>query len=101
MEISWEVTDDKIKKLTGIDHPIAKQSIWLDLTSEGQLDKGPGKNVALGALREAVGQNKPGKAWAPSHLNNAVATILVKGEKDKSNPDITYARVTRVSKATS
>jgi hypothetical protein len=101
MEISWAVTDDKIKKLTGMELPTAKQSIWLDLTPEGGLDKGAGKNVALGQVREALGQNKPGKPWSPSHIMNGMATILVKGEKDKQNPDITYARVTRVSKATS
>lgn len=100
MEINWAVTSDDVKKKTGLDKPIAKQSIWLDLNGQGQLLTGAGKNIGLGALREALGQNKPGKLWAPSYLNNAVATILVKGEKDKQNPDVVYARVTRVSKAT-
>ncbi len=100
MEISWEVTDEKVKKLTGLEKPTARQTIWLDLTAEGQLATGAGKNIGLGALREAVGQNKPGKPWSPSHLMNAIATILVKGEKDKTNPEVVYARVTRVSKAT-
>lgn len=53
------------------------QDIWLDLTPQGTIDMSEGKNVALGRLREAVGQNKPGKPWSFQQLVGQAARILV------------------------
>jgi hypothetical protein len=55
-----------------------------------------GKNVSLGKLREAVGQNKPGKPWSPAHLNGAQLDVLVTHRADKDTGDI-YAEVKRVA----
>lgn len=38
-------------------------SLILDLTPAGTLDMSKGKNIGLGILREAVGQNVAGKSW--------------------------------------
>jgi hypothetical protein len=98
MEVLWEIldSDGKLKKITGLEKNTVRQSIWLDM-HEGKLEVGPGKNIGLGRLREAVGQNKPGKEWAPSHLNQQMATIQVKGQLNKMDNEI-YAQVSRVSK---
>lgn len=55
-----------------------RQTIWLDVTAQGNLDLSKGKNVQLGRLRDAVGQNVPGQAWMPSMLVGNVARIFVK-----------------------
>ena len=99
LEVTWEPMDESVKKATGLDHPQVRQAIWLDLTPQGGLDASKGKNVQLGKLREAVGQNKDGKKWTIAHLNNAVATILVEHRPDKNDPSIVYANVKKVAAA--
>lgn len=64
----------------------------LDLNT-GKPETGPNKNVALGRLREALGQNKPG--WAPSALLGAGPFIgLVKHTQGKDGN--TYADIVKV-----
>lgn len=55
-----------------------RQTVWLDITSQGALDMGKGRNVQLGRLRDALGQNVAGQPWMPSMLLGNVATINVK-----------------------
>jgi len=76
------------------------QGIFLDLTDQGGLDMGKGKNVDLGRLRDAVGQNaKPG--WKFTDLIGA-GPVMVKivHEKDQNDDTKKYARVARVVKIT-
>lgn len=40
----------------------------LDINAEGHLEFGPNKNIALGQLRAAVGQNNPGESWSIRNL---------------------------------
>lgn len=77
MDVTWKVDDEAAREATGLEMPTVRQSIFLDLTGSGGLDTGKGKNVQLGRLREAVGQNGPGP-WAPSMLVGNVATISIK-----------------------
>jgi hypothetical protein len=98
MEVIWSVLDPKVKEITGIEEPTVRQSIWLDLGPTGALLTDKGKNVGLGKLREALGQNKQGKAWAPSHLVGGRAKISVKGVTNKKDGEI-YAQVEKVAHA--
>jgi hypothetical protein len=54
-----------------------RQSIFLDLTEQGTLDRGKNKNVQLGRLRDALSQNGP-QPWNPGMLSGGVAKVLVK-----------------------
>lgn len=92
IDIIWEVTDEEVRKKLGYT-PKPRQSMILDLTSSNGLDMAKGKNVALGRLREAVGQNKDGQAWGPSMLKGCVATISIKHRTDKEDPAKVYAEV--------
>lgn len=76
-DVTWVVDDDAAREVTGMAEPTVRQTIWLDITDAGGLDFGKGKNVGLGRLREAVGQNKPGKPWAPGMLVGQVAKLKV------------------------
>lgn len=88
LDLVWEVLDEESKKVTGMSKPTVKQGLFLDLTPEGALDMGKGKNVQLGKVREAVGQNKEGRAWSPAMLQGTVATILVKHRPDEKTGEV-------------
>lgn len=96
MDVFWHILDEESKKVTGMDKPICKQSIFLDWTQEKGLDNSKAKNVQLGALRTAVGQNSKGKKWHPNMLNGAMALCHIVPDKD--DPE-NYSKVTKVAKA--
>ena len=76
LDITWGVDDASVTEATGMDEPTVRQSVFLDLTPDGGLDLGKGKNVQLGRLREALGQNGP-DAWSPSMIEGNVAMVSV------------------------
>lgn len=94
----WEILDDSVRMDLEREHVyVESNGMFLDLDETGALDTGRGKNVDLGRLRLAVGQNeKPG--WKFTDLNEQIATVRVAHIKDK-NSDVTRAKVTRVSAA--
>lgn len=55
---------------------------WLDLTPSGGLELGDNKNVRLGQLRQALGQNEPGKPWAFAMLQDQPLKIKVDHDKE-------------------
>lgn len=79
LDIVWRIDDPegKVKAVTGLDENAARQSVFLDLLSNGGFDLAKGKNVQLGKVRDAVGQNVPGQPWAPGNLKGAVASIKI------------------------
>lgn len=96
MDVNWHILDDESKKVTGMAKPTCRQSVFLDLTTEGSLDNGKGKNIQLGRLREAVGQNSKGKKWSPGMLVSATALCHIEpAVKEPEN----YSNVTKVAKA--
>lgn len=76
LDVTWSIDDAGVTEATGMDSPSVRQSIFLDVSESGGLDLGKGKNVGLGRLREALGQNT-GAAWSPSMLEGNVATVMV------------------------
>lgn len=89
MTVKWEIDDpDKSLEKQIARKPIVTQSIMLDITSEGALDMGEGKNVQLGRLREAVGQNANGRPWSPAMLIGQMARINVKHRVNPENGDL-------------
>lgn len=78
LDVTWEIDDEGVRASTGMDSPRVRQSIFLDINEQGGLESGPNKNVQLGKLREALGQNNPGRPWAPSMMEGQVARISVK-----------------------
>lgn len=96
LNLTWTIDDDNVRKETGLEKPTVRQTIWLDLTPQGGLDMGKGKNVGLGKLREALGQNRPGQAWSPGLLNGQVAMVMVAHRSGK-NPGEIFADVKAVS----
>jgi len=77
LDISWAILDDGVKAELQMEKPTARQNIFVNVTPQGGLDWGRNKNIALGRLREAVGQNRPGRAWSPTHLMGQMAKVNV------------------------
>src|SRR5687768_8163557 len=77
LDVVWGVDDEQVIASTGMKSPIVRQTVFLDITESGGLDKGKGKNVQLGKLRDAVNQNQNGKPWQPGMLIGQVAKIKV------------------------
>lgn len=98
MDVTWGIDDPQVKAVTGLDESTVRQSIWLDITESGGLDVAKGKNVGLGRLREAVGQNTAGRPWAPSNLVGQPARVKVTHTSSKDDSSIIYANVSAVTK---
>jgi len=77
MEVIWIIDSQEVRDLIGMEEPTVRQSIWLDVNENGGLEFGKNKNIGLGKLREALGQNTGG-AWGPGQLLGQVATVNVK-----------------------
>jgi len=72
-----------------------RQQLFLDLTDDGMLDVSPGRNIALGKVRLAAGQNTD-EEWTMLDLKGAaVGGIQVKHNINKDTQDV-YAEVTSV-----
>lgn len=98
LDITWNLIDEDAKKAAGRDKVIVRQSIFIDITANGGLDLGKGKNITLGKLREALGLNKPG--FRLNDLRGAgPAKVIVIEEPDKKDPSIIRNRVTSVGKS--
>lgn len=99
LDLEWTINDDggALKEYLGRE-PKVRQGVMLDLNSSGGLEFGKGRNVGLGQLREALGQNLTGRPWAFSMLGGQVAKIQVKHTLDANNGK-TYVNVTKVTKA--
>lgn len=64
------------------DGKVVRFSAWLDLSETGALETGPNKNVQLGQLRTALGQNNPGQSWKFSDLIGGILQVGIKHDKD-------------------
>lgn len=99
LDIIYNVmVDEQVRQRIGLpDNPTVRQSIFLDLTPSGGLAFGPNRNVKLGKLREAVGQNT-GKPWSPLMLVGAGPLLVkVKHRIDQDDPDMVYTEVSRTA----
>ena len=82
-----------LEETMGMDRLTVRQGLFLDIGANGAIAIGPNKNVKLGRLRDAVGQNKDCK-WNFAMLKGAgPLKIAVSVKPDKDDPTIVYNRV--------
>jgi len=93
LDITHLIHDAELAEKMGMDRLVVRQGIFLDIEPNGVIALGPNKNVKLGRLREAVGQNKPGP-WNFQMLKGAgPLRISVSIKPDREDPTILYNRV--------
>jgi len=90
------VTDPAVAQSLGRQQATTRLTLWLDTEADGRLSTGKGKNVNLGQLREALGQNNDA-AWTFDKLIGA-GPIKVMTEVQESKQGAKFSNVTRVGK---
>ena len=93
LDVFWGIDDAVLSERLGRDKLTSKQRLFLDVDETGRLMVGTGQNVALGRLRDAVGQNGP-RPWSPSMLVGQAGTVLVENYLYEGE---TYDRVKKVT----
>lgn len=89
-----------------VDERIVSASIFMDVLQEdndrvlagvaqvGAPDFGTDKNINLGQLREAIGQNAAGVSWNPHMMGGQQLLVYVSHQPNKSKPGEEFATVT-------
>jgi len=80
LAVTWLIDSEEVREHTGMPEPTCRQTIWLDLDENGKLAGGSNKNIGLGKLRDALGQND-GSPWSPSMLLGQPAYVHVAPDK--------------------
>jgi hypothetical protein len=97
-DVKFNIIDHDLKTALGRESIVAFAGITLDITTSGQLDMGPNKNLALNRLRDACGMNVPGKPFSPMNLKGQMCRIAITHEPAKDGSGEIYDRVTGYSK---
>ena len=98
LNVMWIIDDQEVRDFTGMPEPTCRQSVWLDVNDNGALESGANKNVGLGRLRDALGQND-GKPWSPSMMEGQVAMVQIKHTPAKDGSGNIFSNVVQVAKA--
>lgn len=93
LDCGWHILSEELQTEMDMKKIVVNQSVFLDFTADGRLEFGTNKNVELGRLREALGQNT-GKPWSPQDLIGAgPITIKVGHRVDSNDPSKVYNSV--------
>ena len=99
LDLIWSIQDQELLLKLGRTKFTVKQSLFLDMTPQGQLDRSKGKNVQLGKVREATRQNDPNRPWVPGHLKGAGPCLINVTQRPDKNSDAIYNDVKSVTAA--
>lgn len=99
LDVTWELFDPELAAKLGRDKLTVRQSVFLDITPQGGLDRGKGKNVQLGRIRDALNQNDPTKPWSPQQLRGAGPAVVRVTQRASEDGQVIYNDVKGVSKA--
>ena len=98
LKVTLLLIDEEVLATIDMDKPTVPLDLFLDLDESGSLAMGNNKNVQLGRLREAVGQNIEGTPWAPSQLLGAGPLMAKVGHRwNKETGEGPYAEVKKVT----
>ncbi len=95
MDVVWSIQDETIKGEMNLDEVNVPQGLLLEMNGGTAIDFGTNRNMALKNVMKATGADKV-KSFNLGALLHQVAWVKVEHEQDKRNPDVQYARVTRV-----
>lgn len=91
------INDPALQQKLGRDKIVHREDFWLDFDENGQLSGEDGKNVRLGQLRQALGQNNA--PWSFGNLKGAGPFMgAIKHTTDKRDTSKKYANVVKYAK---
>lgn len=103
LTIPFVIQDETVKAEMQRDKVVVSKQIILDMDADGGIDWNKNKNVELGRIRAAVGQNVDGQPWSIQKLRGA-GPVMVKvvhtefGRKDGTKGKRTeIERVVRIA----
>ena len=98
LDITYVILDEAVKVEMNSERVSVRQSIFVEMEDDGRIALGDNKNVKLGKLREALGQNSG--IWSPRKLAGAgPVKIKTVNKPDKIDPETIYSNVQRVAPA--
>lgn len=92
------IDDAAVRAELGRDKVTCRYEVMLDITEEGGLDMGKGKNITLGRLREATGCNEAGQPFAFRMLEGRPMKVLISHRVDDNDSSKVYTDVKGVAK---
>lgn len=99
LDVFLLIPDEKVASALGLEKITVNDSMFIDMDENGNIAFGPNKNIRLGQLRDAVGQNDPKKPWSPMMLKG-MGPFMVKITHSKPNDQgEVFLRVQRYAKA--
>ena len=97
LEVTFTIDDEEARETTGMKEPKVRYKAFLEIDDDGNLETGEGKNVQLGKLRAALGQNEDGVAWSPNDMIGQPALLDIFHEPNQEDPEIVYANIKSVT----
>ena len=98
VDVLYIIDDEELRAKMDVKELIVKQSLFIDVNDDGSLAFGMNKNVKLGRLRAALGQNVAGQTWNFQMLaGQGPVRIKVGHRPDKNDPTVVYNDVNAVS----
>lgn len=95
LNLPFSIQDETVKAQMERQTVYADWQIILDVNELGQLDFGKGKNVKLGQVRAAVGQNNPGP-WNMFNLRGAGPLMVQVAHEEYERKDKSKGKAARV-----
>lgn len=94
VDVIFEVSDPNAMATAGVDTPfVIRKGVFLDMTPQGTIDMGKGKNVELGRLREALGMNVPGQPFSFVAMKGRFLRAQVDHRVDPNDSSKVYSDV--------
>lgn len=85
LDVTWDIQDDQVKLDLQREKVTVRQGLFLELNPQGKIDTSPGKNVRLGRLRAALGQNTPGP-WSPMSMQGCGPCYITVTHREDKRP---------------
>ena len=95
MVLPWTCQAQEVLDALDRERVTVTQSVLLDLTDDGTgLDMGKGKNITLGQIRTALGQNVAGADWSPAMIEGQPAVLKIRAGvyEDRATAEVQSAR---------
>jgi hypothetical protein len=98
LTIPFIVQDETVKAEMQREKVVVSKQIILDLDEAGGIDWGKNKNVELGRVRAAVGQNVDGQPWSIEKLRGAGPVMIKVVHTEFERKDKTKGKRTEVER---